>query len=80
MLPHLQRQVDQNAINAGTHLKRVQLFLLQLSERAHLVHFGLLFGHLRFDRLLVDIQPFIFNVVSRGEFVGLALRRLVCQA
>jgi len=76
---HLQWQVDQDAVNSGANFERVQLLLFQFRERTHLVHPGLLFSHLRFDCFLIDIQPFILDVVSRSKFVGFALRCLVCQ-
>ena len=76
MLPNLQRQIDQHASDPGSHLQALKLLLLQLGQRAHLVDLGLLHRELRGDRLLIDLQPLIFDIVARGQFLCLAAEAL----
>ena len=60
VLPNLQRQIHQHAVDSGTNLQSVQLFLLQLRQGPRLVDLRLLLRQLRLNRFLVDRQSLLF--------------------
>ena len=66
---HMQRQFHEHAIDPGTNFQGVELFLLQPGQNPHLLHFGLLLGQLRIDRLLGAVQPLPFETIASGELV-----------
>ncbi len=80
VLAHLQRQINQYAVDARADTQGIQLLPLQFRQGLHLVDFGLLLGELGFDCLLADLQSLTLQVISGGEFVGLALRGFVGKA
>ena len=58
VLAHLHRrgQRRQRAGDAGPHLKRLRLLLVEIEQRLGLVDLGLLRGKLHLDRLLVHVE------------------------
>ena len=72
-LSHLDIHFLQHARNSSADFQRVQLLVLELGKRAHLVNLGLLHRHLRGDGFGIHGDAIQFNLMACGHFPRLAL-------